>query len=58
MQGHIHKRVHTCDDGRVSTLWYVVVDLPAGRRRQAATEVARRLSHQEGGRGGAGTSGS
>jgi len=37
MQGHIHKRVHTCKNGRTSTLWYVIVDLPRGvdgRRRQ------------------------
>jgi hypothetical protein len=30
MQGHIHKRVHSAADGRVTTTWYVVVD--AGRR--------------------------
>jgi integrase len=37
MQGHIHKRVHTCKDGRQTTLWYVVVDVEPrldGRRRQ------------------------
>jgi integrase len=37
MQGHIHKRVHTCKDGRQTTRWYVVLDLepaPEGRRRQ------------------------
>lgn len=37
MQGHIHKRMRTCKNGRKSTLWYVVVDLPRGaegERRQ------------------------
>jgi integrase len=37
MQGHIHKRVHTCTDGRQTTRWYVVVDVDRasdGRRRQ------------------------
>ena len=37
MQGHIHKRVRTCKNGRTSVLWYVVVDLPPGadgKRRQ------------------------
>ena len=37
MRGHIHKRVHTCADGRVTTLWYAVVDIGRGsgnRRRQ------------------------
>jgi integrase len=37
MQGHIHKRVHTCKDGRQTIRWYVVVDAgydPGGRRRQ------------------------
>ncbi len=37
MRGHIHKRVHTCRDGRQTIQWYVVVDaerLPDGRRRQ------------------------
>src|SRR3990172_3963200 len=59
MQGHIHKRVHTCNSGRVSTLWYVVVDLPrgaSGKRRQkwhggyrtkrAAEAVLARLVHE------------
>jgi len=59
MQGHIHKRVHTCDDGRVSTLWYVVVDLPRGadgkrrqkwhggyRTKKAAEAVRARLVHE------------
>ncbi|MEX1133363.1 MAG: tyrosine-type recombinase/integrase [Acidimicrobiia bacterium] len=59
MQGHIHKRIHICDDGRVSTLWYVVVDLPRaadGKRRQkwhggyrtrkAAEAVRARLVHE------------
>ena len=32
--GHIHKRIRTCKNGRESTLWYVVVDLP---RRIAPT---------------------
>jgi Phage integrase, N-terminal SAM-like domain/Arm DNA-binding domain len=37
MQGHIHKRVHDCKDGRQTTRWYVVVDVEPdrdGRRRQ------------------------
>jgi integrase len=37
MQGHIHKRVHRCRDGRETVRWYVVVDVPRhpdGRRRQ------------------------
>ena len=37
MQGHIHKRVHSCNDGRQTTSWYVVVNVepgPNGRRRQ------------------------
>lgn len=37
MQGHIHKRVHTCKNGRLTTRWYVVVDVGRsanGRRRQ------------------------
>ena len=37
MQGHIHKRVHTCEDGRQTTRWHVVLDVeprPDGRRRQ------------------------
>ena len=59
MQGHIHKRVHTCKNGRVSKLWYVVVDLPRrvdGKRRQkwhggyrtrkAAEAVRARLIHE------------
>ena len=59
MQGHIHKRVHTCDNGRVSTLWYVVVDLPRGadgkrrqkwhggyRTKKAAEAVRARLVHE------------
>ncbi len=59
MQGHIHKRVRTCKNGRKSTLWYVVVDLPqgaSGERRQkwhggfqtkkAAEAVRARLVHE------------
>ncbi len=59
MQGHIHKRVHRCDDGRISTLWYVVVDLPRGgdgkrrqkwhggyRTKKAAEAVRARLVHE------------
>jgi len=59
MQGHIHKRVRTCKNGRKSTLWYVVVDLPRGaegERRQkwhggfqtkkAAEAVRARLVHE------------
>jgi hypothetical protein len=59
MQGHIHKRVHICDNGRVSTLWYVVVDLPRGadgkrrqkwhggyRTKKAAEAVRARLVHE------------
>ena len=59
MQGHIHKRVKTCKNGRVSTLWYVVVDLPRradGKRRQkwhggyrtkkAAEAIRARLIHE------------
>ena len=37
MQGHIHKRVHTCKDGLQTIHWYVVVDVEPGldgRRRQ------------------------
>ena len=37
MQGHIHKRVHTCKDGQQTTHWYVVADVEPGldgRRRQ------------------------
>ncbi len=37
MQGHIHKRVHSMADGRMTTTWYVVVDVGRdknGRRRQ------------------------
>ena len=37
MQGHIHKRVHTCKNGRQTIRWYVVVDVEPGldgRRRQ------------------------
>jgi len=37
MRGHIHKRVRICNNGRKSTLWYVVIDLPRGsdgKRRQ------------------------
>jgi integrase len=59
MQGHIHKRVRTCKNGRKSTLWYVVVDMPRGtegERRQkwhggfqtkkAAEAVRARLVHE------------
>ena len=59
MQGHIHKRVRTCKNGRKSTLWYVVVDMPRGtpgERRQkwhggfqtkkAAEAVRARLAHE------------
>jgi integrase len=59
MQGHIHKREKTCKNGRKSTLWYVVVELPRGangERRQkwhggfqtkkAAEAVRARLVHQ------------
>jgi integrase len=59
MQGHIHKRVRTCNNGRKSTLWYVVVDMPCdpeGERRQkwhggfqtkkAAEAVRARLVHE------------
>jgi integrase len=59
MQGHIHKRVRTCKNGRKSTLWYVVVDMPRGaegERRQkwhggfqtkkAAEGVRARLVHE------------
>lgn len=59
MQGHIYKRVRTCKNGRKSTLWYVVVDLPRGaegERRQkwhggfqtkkAAEAVRARLVHE------------
>ena len=37
MQGHIHKRVHSTNDGRTTTTYYVVVDRgrdSSGRRRQ------------------------
>ena len=37
MQGHIHKRVHTCKNGRTTTHWNVVVDVARsadGRRRR------------------------
>jgi len=37
MQGHIHKRVHSMADGRITTTWYVVINLGRdenGRRRQ------------------------
>ncbi len=37
MQGHIHKRVHVCKDGRQTPRWYVVVDAGPSldrRRRQ------------------------
>jgi Arm DNA-binding domain len=37
MRGHIHKRIHTCVDGRQTIRWYVVVELERGsdcRRRQ------------------------
>ena len=27
MQGHIHKRVHTCTNGQQTTRWYVVVSM-------------------------------
>jgi integrase len=59
MRGHIHKRVRTCNNGRKSVLWYVVVDLPRGadgKRRQkwhggydtrrAAEAVRARLIHE------------
>lgn len=59
MQGHIHRRVRTCKNGRKSTLWYVIVDLPRGadgERRQkwhggfqtkkAAEAVRARLVHE------------
>ena len=59
MQGHIHQRVRTCENGRKSILWYVVVDLPRGadgKRRQkwhggfntkkAAEAVRARLVHE------------
>jgi len=59
MQGHIHKRERICKNGRKSTLWYVVVDLPRGaegERRQkwhggfqtkkAAEAVRARLVHE------------
>ena len=59
MQGHIHKRVRTCKNGRKRTLWYVVVDLPRGadgeRRpkwhggfqiKKAAEAVRARLVHE------------
>jgi integrase len=59
MQGHIHKRVRTCRNGRKSTLWYVVVDLPRGAERErrqkwhggfqtkkAAEAVRARLIHE------------
>ncbi len=59
MQGHIHKRVRTCKNGRISTLWYVVVDVPRhadGKRRQkwhggyrtkrAAEAIRARLIHE------------
>jgi integrase len=37
MEGHIHKRVHVCRDGRETTRWYVILELERGldgRRRQ------------------------
>jgi integrase len=37
MQGHIHKRTHTCRDGRQTSRWYVVIEVDRGldgRRRQ------------------------
>jgi hypothetical protein len=37
MQGHIHKRVRTDKNGKVRTLWYVIVDIgidQEGRRQQ------------------------
>jgi len=37
MQGHIHKRVHRCRDGRETVRWYVVIEIERaldGRRRQ------------------------
>lgn len=37
MQGHIHKRVHMCRDGRETSRWYVVIEADRGlngRRRQ------------------------
>ncbi len=59
MQGHIHKRVRICNNGRVSTLWYVVIDVPRhadGKRRQkwhggyrtkrAAPAIRARLIHE------------
>jgi hypothetical protein len=30
MQGDIHKRIHTCKDGRQTIRWYVVVDVDRG----------------------------
>jgi hypothetical protein len=59
MQGHIHKRVHTCKNGRTSTFWYVIVDLPRGvdgkrrqkwhggfKTRKAAEAIRARLVHE------------
>lgn len=59
MQGHIHRRERTSKNGRKSTLWYVVVDLPRGadgerrqkwhggfRTKKAAEAVRARLVHQ------------
>jgi Arm DNA-binding domain len=37
MQGHVHKRVHSCEYGRRTPRWYVVVDVEPRidrRRRQ------------------------
>ena len=37
MQGHIRKRVHTTKSGRITTNWYVIIELPRtpdGKRRQ------------------------
>jgi len=59
VQGHIHKRVHICKNGRRSTLWYVIVDLPRGsdgkrrqkwhggfKTRKAAEAIRARLVHE------------
>ncbi len=37
MQGHIHKRTHTSQTGKLTTRWYVVFDVgrnPSGKRKQ------------------------
>src|SRR5688572_3180136 len=59
MEGHIHKRVLTCNNGRTSTLCYLIVDLPRGadgkrrqewhggfRTRKAAEAVRARLVYE------------